>query len=77
MKSDENLDEIKFTLSIIQWYARGLEIAFNISNPLIITQGDYLDSFEIGIKSRAWFRSASSGKVLAPENAFVSNNFPI
>ena len=54
-----------------------MEIAFNISDPLVISQGDYHDSFVIVIKSPKWFQSAVNGKVLKVEDSSMANNFPI
>ena len=55
LKSDINPKDLKYTLELIKWDKRGLEIAFNVSNPLLISQGDYQDSFDIVIKSPKWF----------------------
>ena len=64
LNSEIKESDIIYYLQIKRWDDSGLELSFNFSNPLLISQGDTRDIAEVTIKNPALFRSAETGEMI-------------
>ena len=52
---------MEFFVDLVDWNEKSIELQFNFSKPLIISQGEVLDKVYIKIKDRSWFVAKESG----------------
>ena len=57
VKSDEDPDEIKFFLNIVEWSERSIELFINFTSPLVISKGRNNDAIICNFKNPNLFIS--------------------
>jgi hypothetical protein len=65
-----------YTLDLLSWDKRGIEIYINFTNPLSISNGANRDNVEFVIRNPASFISAKTGLTLSPERSTMKKSVP-
>ena len=52
---------LEYFVDLVDWNEMRVQLQFNFSKPLIISQGEVLDKIYIKIKDRKWFVAKESG----------------
>lgn len=72
----EDSNFILYTLDLIRWDKRGMEILINFTDPLMISNGENRDSVEFVIKNPMQFVSELTGLPLSQEKVQITKTIP-
>ena len=76
MKSDEDISNLTYYLTVDSWTPENLKVSVNFSDPMKISQGPMRDSLYLTVKKPEMFVSAFTYKQFDTSNTILKANLP-